>query len=203
MSFPNSSTRPFSRPLDRRVLIPCLALVALCAAMVIGVAVGPVYIGPARVWDALVGHAEGTSEIIVRQIRLPRVLVLAAAGQGQFIAERDNAYMADVLKKLGARNLVSNAEQENFRFLGFTDYSEERILEKNPDVIFTINPGGPVNTRAAIKASPSLSNLTAVKENRVHEVDAVVYLQSAGPRLSQMLDELPKLLYPAVFATAR
>jgi iron complex transport system permease protein len=44
------------------------------------VAVGPVYIGPGTVWDALLGQAEGTSEVIVRQIRLPRVLVGAMVG---------------------------------------------------------------------------------------------------------------------------
>jgi iron complex transport system permease protein len=80
MSFPGSSTPTFSPPVDRRFFVPALALVALAVAIVIGVAVGPVYIGPARVWDALLGNAGGTSEVIVQQIRLPRVLVGAMVG---------------------------------------------------------------------------------------------------------------------------
>lgn len=80
MSFRAYSIRPFSRPVDRRLLVPALALLALAGTMVVGVAVGPVYIGPGTVWEALLGHAEGTSDVIVNQIRLPRVLVGAMVG---------------------------------------------------------------------------------------------------------------------------
>jgi iron complex transport system permease protein len=75
-----SYTRPFSRPQDRRVLVPLLALVALAVSLVIGVAVGPVSIGPREVWQAIMGQAEGTSGVIVNDIRLPRVLVGAMVG---------------------------------------------------------------------------------------------------------------------------
>ena len=80
MSFHVSSTPTSSLPLDRRLIVPALALVALGVAVVIGVAVGPVYIGPGRVWEALFNNAGETSDIIVRQIRLPRVLVGAMVG---------------------------------------------------------------------------------------------------------------------------
>jgi iron complex transport system permease protein len=80
MSFRASSTLTSSLPLDRRLIVPALALLALGIAVVVGVAVGPVYIGPGRVWDALFGDAGETSDVIVRQIRLPRVLVGAMVG---------------------------------------------------------------------------------------------------------------------------
>jgi iron complex transport system substrate-binding protein len=97
-------------------------------------------------------------------------------------------------------------EPDNFRFPGFTDYSPERIIEKNPDVVLTMSLGGPPGTPKtsdALKNNPALSTLKAVKEGRVYEVDHIIYLQSAGPRVSQVLDELPRLLYPNVFAAAR
>jgi iron complex transport system permease protein len=75
-----SSIPTFSLPLDKRVYVPVLALVALLGAFVLGVAVGPVYIGPGRVLEALLGQAEGTSSVIVNDIRLPRVLVGAMVG---------------------------------------------------------------------------------------------------------------------------
>ena len=80
MSYHVSSTLASSLPLDRRLVVPALALLALGVAVVIGVAVGPVYIGPGRVWEALFGNAGETSDVIVRQIRLPRVLVGAMVG---------------------------------------------------------------------------------------------------------------------------
>ncbi|HEY7270515.1 MAG TPA: iron ABC transporter permease [Dehalococcoidia bacterium] len=79
MSSHASSTRPYSSP-DRRVLVAALALVAVLVAIVIGVAVGPVYIGPGTVLSSIFGHAEGTSRVIVRDLRLPRVLVGAMVG---------------------------------------------------------------------------------------------------------------------------
>ena len=135
----------------------------------------------------------------------PGVLVLVSAGPGQFIAAKDGSYITDLIKLLGGRNLVTT-EPDNFRFPGFTDYSPERIVEKNPDVVLTMSLGGPPGTPRtadALKSNAALSSIKAVKEGRVYEVDHVVYLQSAGPRVSQVLDELPRLLYPNVFAASR
>jgi iron complex transport system substrate-binding protein len=135
----------------------------------------------------------------------PSFLVLVQAGQRQFIAEKNGSYLSDILKLLKARNVVTS-EPDNFRFPGFTDYSHERILEKNPDVILALSLGGPPGspkTSEALRASSALSSLRAVREGRVFEVDPNVYLQSAGPRVSVMLDELPRILYPNVFAAAR
>jgi iron complex transport system substrate-binding protein len=133
----------------------------------------------------------------------PSVAVLVAAGPGQFIAARGNSYLGGLVQDLGGRNIVTT-EPENFQYQGFTDFSVERILEKNPDVIITATIGGPPGaptTSQLIKSNPALSTLKAVREGHVYDVDPIVYIQSAGPRVSQILDELPRLLYPNVFAT--
>ncbi|HEY7270514.1 MAG TPA: ABC transporter substrate-binding protein [Dehalococcoidia bacterium] len=132
----------------------------------------------------------------------PSVIVLVSAGPGQFIAEKDDSYLGDILKKMNAKNVVASTDPENFRFPGFSDYSKERILEKNPDVIIAVSIGGPPGTPSTadqVKSDSALSTLSAVKNNRVYEVDPFVYVQSAGPRLNLILDELPRLLYPTVF----
>ncbi len=131
----------------------------------------------------------------------PSVVVLVSAGPGQLIAEKDDSYLGDMLRKLGARNVVTT-EPENFRFPGFTDYSREKIIEKNPDVVIAASIGGPPGTPKTsdqIKGDSALGTLKAVKDGRVYEVDAFVYIQSAGPRVSLILDELPRLLYPSIF----
>jgi iron complex transport system substrate-binding protein len=134
----------------------------------------------------------------------PTVLVLVAAGQNQFIAARGNTYLGDILTQLGAENLVKD-EPENFGYPGFSDYSLERIIERDPDVIIAASIGGPPGTPMTsdiLKGVPALGSLTAVQQDRVFEVDPFVYIQSAGPRVALILEELPKLLYPDVFATA-
>jgi iron complex transport system substrate-binding protein len=135
----------------------------------------------------------------------PTVLILVAAGPGQFIASRSNSYLGDIIKEMGATNLVTS-EPENFGYPGFTDYSPERIIEKDPDVIITSSIGGPPGTPKTIdllKQTPAFANLKAVKEGHVYEVDPFVYIQSAGPRVTQILNELPGYLYPTVFAAGR
>jgi len=55
-------------------------MVALGAAIVVGISVGSVYISPGTVWEALWNDADPTSNLIVRQLRVPRVLVGAMVG---------------------------------------------------------------------------------------------------------------------------
>jgi iron complex transport system substrate-binding protein len=166
---------------------------------------------------AITGHADdGETEAAALETQLaeiqaelpqdgPTVLVLVAAGQNQFIAARANTYLGDILAQLGAENLVGD-EPENFGYPGFSDFSLERIIERDPDVIITASIGGPPGTPQTsdiLKGVPALGSLTAVQQNRVYEVDPFVYIQSAGPRVAIVLEELPKLLYPDVFAQAR
>ena len=131
----------------------------------------------------------------------PSVLIVVAAGENQFIAARSNSYLASLVDELGGHNIVES-EPENFRFPGFADYSLEKIVEADPDVIIGISIGGPPGTPKTtdiLSTTPVWSGLTAVKENRVYEVDPVIYLESAGPRVSEILDELPGILYPDAF----
>jgi iron complex transport system substrate-binding protein len=131
----------------------------------------------------------------------PTVLVVVAAGENQFIAARANSYLGSLIEALGGTNIVQS-EPENFRFPGFADYSLEKIVQADPDIIIGISVGGPPGTPRTTEIlgfTPVWSGLTAVQEGRVHEVDEVIYLQSAGPRLSVILDELPGILYPDVF----
>jgi iron complex transport system substrate-binding protein len=133
----------------------------------------------------------------------PSVLIVVAAGPSQFIAAKDSSYLGSLVKTLGGRNIVTT-EPENFRFPGFADYSLERIVQSDPDVIIGISVGGPPGTPKTtelLAQTPGWSSLKAVKAGNVKEVDQVIYLESAGPRVSQILDELPRILYPSVFAT--
>lgn len=131
----------------------------------------------------------------------PSVLVVVAAGENQFIAARSNSYLGSLIEELGGRNIVQS-EPENFRFPGFADYSLEKIVQADPDIVIGISVGGPPGTPKTTEIlgfTPVWSGLTAVQEGRVFEVDPEIYLQSAGPRLSVILDELPGILYPDVF----
>lgn len=85
MSSLDSSIPAFSLPPARLLIIPAAAL-ALAAAIVTGIAIGPVPIDLPTVWRSLLGQGDGTSNLIVRDIRLPRVLVGAMVGANLGVA---------------------------------------------------------------------------------------------------------------------
>jgi iron complex transport system substrate-binding protein len=135
--------------------------------------------------------------------RGPSVLIVLSAGPQQFIAAKETSYLGSLVKALGGRNIVTS-EPENFRFPGFADYSLESIVQADPDVVIAISVGGPEGTPQTTEIlgrTPVWSSLAAVKAGMVKEVDPVVYLEAPGPRASQILDELPRILYPAVFVS--
>ncbi len=128
----------------------------------------------------------------------PNVLIVVGAGPTQVFSARSDSYVGSMVELLGATN-VAASEPETFRLPGFGEYSLEKIVEKDPDVIIAISPGQPNVTTAALSRSPIWSSLKAVKNGHVYEVSPAVYIESAGPRVSLILDELPRLLYPTVF----
>jgi ABC-type Fe3+-hydroxamate transport system substrate-binding protein len=83
------------------------------------------------------------------------------------------------------------------RVAGYTSLSQERLVQADPDVLVFINPvpGAPPLSRT-LANNPAWSGLKAFREGRVFDADPVVYVQSAGPRVVQAIDELSGLLYP-------
>jgi iron complex transport system permease protein len=76
-------TLPVARALPRghgRIYVLLAGCCLLLVSMVAATAIGPVYVSPATVWEALWNNADPTSNVIVRDIRLPRVLVGAMVG---------------------------------------------------------------------------------------------------------------------------
>ncbi len=120
-----------------------------------------------------------------------------------FFAAKPNAFVGDVAAKLGAKNVVP-AGPDTSQFPGFTSYSLEQLARTDPDVILVLTAGPPNVPRLSgvLSANPAWSGLRAVKTGRVHEIDPVTFVQSAGPRVSKDIDEVAPLLYPGVFPPA-
>jgi iron complex transport system substrate-binding protein len=139
--------------------------------------------------------------------RLPSTrpsVAIVIGGRGPIYVAKNDAWSGDLVSRLGGRNIVPSGP-DTFQLPGFMEYSLERLAEQNPDVILVISPQTPPAppTSVMLAASPVWQSLKAVREGRVHELDPAVYLQSAGPRVSQILDELPRILHPDVFQASR
>lgn len=128
--------------------------------------------------------------------RRPTVVAIIAAGPEQYFAAKPSSYVGSIIERLGATNVVSEDEPVG-RVAGYTSLSQERLVQADPDVLVFINPvpGAPPLSRT-LANNPAWSGLKAFREGRVFDADPVVYVQSAGPRVVQAIDELSGLLYP-------
>lgn len=126
----------------------------------------------------------------------PTVVAIIAAGPEQYFAAKPSSYIGTMIDALGARNIISEDEPIG-RVPGYTNLSQERLVEANPDVIIFINPvpGAPPLSQT-LRENPAWANLKAFQTGRVLDADPVIYVQSAGPRVVQALDELAQLFYP-------
>ncbi|MEE9325185.1 MAG: ABC transporter substrate-binding protein [Dehalococcoidia bacterium] len=76
---------------------------------------------------------------------------------------------------------------------GFQQFSAEVIVEKDPQVIITLEDG-----REEFLNNPAFQGVAAVKDGKVFALPGD-FLSVAGPRLAEQMEELAELLYPDIF----
>ncbi len=74
---------------------------------------------------------------------------------------------------------------------GYVQLSPEVVVQRDPQVIIAAD-------RQAILDNPAFSNLLAVRNNAVYELPSNA-LDVAGPRFVEGIEELARLVYPALF----
>ncbi|MBB4823131.1 iron complex transport system substrate-binding protein [Sporosarcina luteola] len=98
-------------------------------------------------------------------------------------------FMQEILDMIGAENVVT---QEDWVMI-----SPEEIVKQNPDVIIVMYSYVP-DIVESVKNRDGFSDITAVKEDRVIQVDENLTSRT-GPRLAQGLEEVAKAVYPEAF----
>lgn len=102
------------------------------------------------------------------------------AGKGTFISQ--------LIEMAGGKNVADDVE-------GWPQYSVEKIIEKNPDIIITTEHAGTIDD---IKKISALKNINAVKDGKIYSLDADI-INRIGPRVDQALEEMAKVIHPEVF----
>jgi iron complex transport system substrate-binding protein len=126
----------------------------------------------------------------------PTVFLMVGTADA-FWGAKPDSFSGDVIAKLGAKNLVQSGPDTS-QFPGFTSYSLEQLVALDPDVILVMSipvPNVPPTSRQ-LATNPAWSGLRAVKNGRVQEVSTEVLVQSAGPRVGAVIDQLFPILYP-------
>ena len=129
----------------------------------------------------------------------PSVFVMVGTADA-FWAAKPDSFAGDVVARMGAKNVVQEGP-DTAQFPGFTSYSLERLAALDPDVILVISVAGPnaPPTSRQLAGNPAWSGLRAVRSGRVHEVPVGPLVQSAGPRVVEVIDTLGPILYPGRF----
>lgn len=96
-------------------------------------------------------------------------------------------FQDDILNIIGAKNVFDDIE-------GFKKVSQEDVISRNPDFIFTTDMYSNPDPVAEIKGRKSWVNITAIKNNKVFLTDGDK-LTRPGPRLVEAAKELVKLIY--------
>ncbi|MBO8172339.1 MAG: ABC transporter substrate-binding protein [Bacillaceae bacterium] len=108
---------------------------------------------------------------------------LYTAGKGTFLDE--------LITLAGGINIAGDTE-------GWVQLSEEKVIEKQPDVILTTYGYYVPDAVEQIKARSAWQDIPAVRQDRVHNLNSDTVTRP-GPRLVQGLEEIARYLYPEKF----
>ena len=122
----------------------------------------------------------------------PKVLILTGGGRDVFAGGSDT-YLGSLVAELGATN-VSGTVPEGGPIAGFGVVEVSQAASYAPDVVLVLS-SGQGGLVGQINADPAWSSTPAVRNNRVIEVDTLLYLRAPGPRAGDALEALVDLVW--------
>ena len=123
----------------------------------------------------------------------PEVLVLRIAAAGIHVKGSTGTVLGEMLKDLGCKNIADGSDL-------LEDLSLEIIIESDPDHIFIVQQGnddeGAKKTlEESLTQNPAWSDLTAVKEGRVHWMDRHLYHFKPDKLWGTAYEQLEEILF--------
>lgn len=101
-----------------------------------------------------------------------------------------DTFMNELIEEAGGINIVDTA--------GWVQYSEENVIEKNPEIIFTTYGYYDSNAVINVLTREGWNGIDAVKYNQVFDIDSNL-INRPGPRIIDAIEELAKAMYPYLF----
>jgi iron complex transport system substrate-binding protein len=129
----------------------------------------------------------------------PKVLILFATTKS-VQCELPSSLVGDMVRMLGADNIVEDSPVKGATKV---EFSMERIVERDPDVILITTMSDVEKCKARIKedikSNKAWVGLRAVKEGNVHYLPKKLYIYKPNARYPEAIENLAKILYPGVF----
>lgn len=137
------------------------------------------------------GHVAAVRERIAA-LPAPGVLILTGGGR-EIYAGSDSTYLGDLVRVLGATNVLGDTPQ-GAPIAGFGLVEPGELARLDPDVVLVI-AAGQGGLADEIRRSPEWTNTTAVRNGAIYELDTATYLRSPGPDVDDTIEALAALVY--------
>lgn len=123
----------------------------------------------------------------VKNSKKPTVYYVIGYGQsGDYTAGKDT-FISQMIEMAGGKNSADDVT-------GWK-YSIEKLVQNNPNILICSKF---YNSKEGIKNTNGYKNLTAVKNNKLYEIDDNIITRQ-GPRLADGLEALAKTIHPEAF----
>lgn len=122
----------------------------------------------------------------IKGLDKPSVYYVVGFGKSDFTAG-GNTFIGQIIEKAGSKNIAADVQGWN--------YSKEKLMEKNPDIIVISDKYGSKNN---FVTGEGYKDLNAVKEGKVYEIDDNM-LSRQGSRQADGLEALARILHPEAF----
>ncbi len=147
-------------------------------------------------------NAEGRAEELARDLER-RIAAVAARAQAQgrrprvffqigvdpVVSAGRGTFLHELIETAGGENAAGEAE-------GYPQYSAEHLVRLAPEVVVITTMTQGADFEAVRRGWSRFPNIPAVRDGRVHVVDAAVFNRPA-PRLVDGLETLARLVHPA------
>ncbi|WP_239617378.1 ABC transporter substrate-binding protein [Cohnella mopanensis] len=146
------------------------------------------------------GMDEQLKKVTANQpVKKPKALILYGA-TGSFVVALPTSYPGNFLELAGGDNVASKFPKMD-TMPQYAEFSMERIVAANPDVIYLITHGDPVEVKASFKkeleSNPAWKNLGAVKSGQFEVLPNDLFAANPGLRAPEAITVLNKLLLQA------
>ena len=129
--------------------------------------------------DVVIDKVEGQTK--------PEVYYVVGFGEYGDYTAGGGTFINEMIEMAGGLNVA--------REINGWKYNIERLVEQDPDLLVVSKYN---NTKGEIALANGYSELSAVKEGRVYEIDNNI-LDRQGPRIAEGIEELAKIFHPGLF----
>lgn len=122
-------------------------------------------------------------------------LILISDADRNLYTAKPESYPGAIAAMFGLSNPAADLPDSG-AFPGFALVSGEQLFTMNPDYLFTITPAPEPAPRlsATLARMPGVSNLQAMSNGQMHEIDHVVFLRNQGPRIAEAVEAMAELV---------